>query len=82
MYGTKITKVRKGVLMSKKLSISVSVIYSPEYGAIAEGSIYDIISRDEAIETAVTEVKRRIKVNIPSSSDCSVIIGHKIITRK
>jgi hypothetical protein len=67
--------------MAKKLSISVNVIYSPEYEAVAEGSIYDIISREEAIETAVKEIKRRIKENVPSASDCSIVMGHKIITK-
>lgn len=64
--------------MAKKLNISVNVIFSPEYEAIAEGSIYDIISRDRAIETAVKEIRRRIKENVPSTSDCSIIMGHKI----
>jgi len=68
--------------MAKKLSISVNIIYSPEYKAIAEGSIYDIISRDEAIETAIKEIKRRIKENVPPTSDCSIVMGHKIIKKK
>ena len=64
--------------MAKKLSISVNVIYSPEYEAIAEGTIYEIVSREKIIETAVKEIKRRIKENVPATSDCSITMGHKI----
>ncbi len=69
-------------MAAKKLTISVSVIFSPEYETVAAGSIYEIINRDEAIGTALEEVKRRIKENVPSSSDCSLVMGHKIVTGK
>jgi len=64
--------------MAKILNISLNVIYAPEFEGVEQGSVYDIISREEAIETILGEVKRRIKENVPSGSDCSITLGHKI----
>lgn len=65
--------------MSKQiLNVSINIIYSPEYEAIGQDSVYDIVSREEVIETATAELKRRIKEKVPSGSDCSITIGHKI----
>ena len=65
-------------MATKILSVSVNIIYSPEYENIGQDNIYDIVSREEALETAVSELKRRIKETVPSGSDCSITIGHKI----
>lgn len=64
--------------MTNVLNISINVIYSPEYENTGQDSVYDIMSRDEVIEIAVTELKRRIKETVPDGSDCSITIGHKI----
>ena len=69
-------------MAAKILNVSVNVIFSPEFETVEQGTVYDIISREEAIDTALAEVKRRIKENVPSGSDCSVTLGHKIITGK
>ncbi len=65
-------------MAAKVLNISINVIFSPEFEAVEQGTVYDIISREEAIDTALSEVKRRIKENVPSGSDCSITLGHKV----
>ncbi len=64
--------------MTKIMNISINIIYSPEFESVSTDSIYDITNREDIIEQATEEIKRRIKENVPSTSDCSITIGHKI----
>lgn len=62
--------------MAKVLQISINVIHSPLYET--HDSIYEIVSKKEAIKATSEEIKRRIEENVPEGSGCSVVVAHKI----
>jgi len=62
--------------MAKSLEISVNIVFSAPLST--EDSMYDVTTREQAIQDIYQEIKRRIENHIPEFSLCTPIIAHKI----
>jgi len=62
--------------MTKSLEISVNIVFSAPL-IVEENSMYDMVTREQAIKDIYQEIKRRIEDNVPEFSQCTPIISHK-----